>query len=324
MVLFKLLPGIVTSDIILFKRNNLTDHAIIINDLHKKYENNFYALKSLSLSIPSGIIFAILGPNGAGKSTLINIICGLVKKSAGSIKVLNEDIDINFKKIRSKIGLVPQELYTDMFETVSNTLDFSRGLFGFKKNPSLRDKILSDLSLMDKKNEKISNLSGGMKRRVLIAKALIHEPEILFLDEPTAGVDIEIRKSIWDMVKNIKNSGVTIILTSHYLKEVEEIADMISIIKDGEVKITDTKKNIFDNFANKKYIFKVSSIPDTKIDLGFNHYFNSDNMTLEINGNDHQIKELITILNKNKIQFFDIQTVESDLEDIFHELITKN
>ena len=324
MVLLMLLPGIVTSDIILFKRNNLTEHAIIINDLHKKYENNFYALKNLSLSIPSGIIFAILGPNGAGKSTLINIICGLVKKTAGSINVLNEDIDINFKKIRSKIGLVPQELYTDMFETVSNTLDFSRGLFGFKKNPSLRDKILSDLSLMDKKNEKISNLSGGMKRRVLIAKALIHEPEILFLDEPTAGVDIEIRKSIWDMVKNIKNSGVTIILTSHYLKEVEEIADMISIIKDGEVKITDTKKNIFDNFANKKYIFKVGSIPDTKIDLGFNHYFNSSNMTLEINGNDHDINELITILNKNKIQFFDIQTVESDLEDIFHELITKN
>ena len=319
-----LLPGIVTSDIILFKRNNLTEHAIIINDLHKKYENNFYALKNFSLSIPSGIIFAILGPNGAGKSTLINIICGLVKKSSGSINILNEDIDINFKKIRSKIGLVPQELYTDMFETVSNTLDFSRGLFGFKKNPSLRDKILSDLSLMDKKNEKISNLSGGMKRRVLIAKALIHEPEILFLDEPTAGVDIEIRKSIWDMVKNIKNSGVTIILTSHYLKEVEEIADMISIIKDGEVKITDTKKNIFDNFANKKYIFKVGSIPDTKIDLGFNHYFNSSNMTLEINGNDHDINELITILNKNKIQFFDIQTVESDLEDIFHELITKN
>ena len=324
MVLFMLLPGIVTSDIILIKRNNLTEHAIIINDLHKKYANNFHALKNFSLSIPSGIIFAILGPNGAGKSTLINIICGLVKKSSGSINILNEDIDINFKKIRSKIGLVPQELYTDMFETVSNTLDFSRGLFGFKKNPSLRDKILSDLSLMDKKNEKISNLSGGMKRRVLIAKALIHEPEILFLDEPTAGVDIEIRKSIWDMVKNIKNSGVTIILTSHYLKEVEEIADMISIIKDGEVKITDTKKNIFDNFANKKYIFKVSSIPDTKIDLGFNHYFNSDNMTLEINGNDHQINELITILNKNKIQFFDIQTVESDLEDIFHELITKN
>ena len=302
----------------------MTEHAIIINNLNKRYSSNFYALKNLNLSIPSGIIFAILGPNGAGKSTLINIICGLVKKSAGSIKVLNEDIDINFKKIRSKIGLVPQELYTDMFETVSNTLDFSRGLFGFKKNPSLRDKILSDLSLIDKKNEKISNLSGGMKRRVLIAKALIHEPEILFLDEPTAGVDIEIRKSIWDMVKNIKNSGVTIILTSHYLKEVEEIADMISIIKDGEVKITDTKKNIFDNFANKKYIFKVGSIPDTKIDLGFNHYFNSSNMTLEINGNDHHINELITILNKNKIQFFDIQTVESDLEDIFHELITKN
>ena len=302
----------------------MTEHAIIINNLNKRYSSNFYALKNLNLSIPSGIIIAILGPNGAGKSTLINIICGLVKKSAGSIKVLNEDIDINFKKIRSKIGLVPQELYTDMFETVSNTLDFSRGLFGFKKNPSLRDKILSDLSLMDKKNEKISNLSGGMKRRVLIAKALIHEPEILFLDEPTAGVDIEIRKSIWDMVKNIKNSGVTIILTSHYLKEVEEIADMISIIKDGEVKITDTKKNIFDNFANKKYIFKVSSIPDTKIDMDFNYHFNSDNMTLEINGNDHNINKLITILNKNKIQFFDIQTVESDLEDIFHELITKN
>ena len=324
MVLLMLLPGIVTSDIILFKRNNLTEHAIIINDLHKKYENNFYALKNFSLSIPSGIIFAILGPNGAGKSTLINIICGLVKKSSGSINILNEDIDINFKKIRSKIGLVPQELYTDMFETVSNTLDFSRGLFGFKKNPSLRDKILSDLSLIDKKNEKISNLSGGMKRRVLIAKALIHEPEILFLDEPTAGVDIEIRKSIWNLVTNIKNSGVTIILTSHYLKEVEEIADMISIVKDGEVKITDTKKNIFDNFANKKYIFKVGSIPDAKINLGFNHHFNADNMTLEVNGNNLYINELITILNKNKIQFHDIKTVESDLEDIFHELITKN
>ena len=302
----------------------MTKHAIVINNLNKKYSNNFYALKNLSLSIPSGIIFAILGPNGAGKTTLINIICGLVNKTSGNIKVFNDDIDINYKSVRSKIGLVPQELYTDMFETVSDTVDFSRGLFGLKQNSFLKEKILKDLSLTDKKFEKIANLSGGMKRRVLIAKALIHEPKILFLDEPTAGVDIEIRKSIWEMINSIKNSGVTIFLTSHYLQEVEEISDMISVIKDGEIKITDTKKNIFDTFSDKKYIFHLNSIPNKKIELDIEYKIDYEQKTLEISQKHNSIEELLKILSNNKIQFNDIQTNQSNLEDIFKDLIKRD
>ena len=302
----------------------MTEHAIIINNLNKRYSNNFYALKNLNLSIPSGVIFAILGPNGAGKTTLINIICGLVNKTSGNIKVLNDDIDINYKSVRSKIGLVPQELYTDMFETVSDTVDFSRGIFGLKQDSYLKEKILKDLSLTDKKFEKIANLSGGMKRRVLIAKALIHEPKILFLDEPTAGVDIEIRKSIWEMINSIKNSGVTIILTSHYLQEVEEISDMISVIKDGEIKITDTKKNIFDRFSNKKYIFHLDSIPNKKIELDFDYKIDYEQKTLEISQKHNSIEELLKILSNNKIQFNDIQTNQSNLEDIFKDLIKRD
>ena len=302
----------------------MTEHAIIINNLNKRYRNNFYALKNLNLSIPSGVIFAILGPNGAGKTTLINIICGLVNKTSGNIKVLNDDIDINYKSVRSKIGLVPQELYTDMFETVSDTIDFSRGLFGLKQDSYLKEKVLKDLSLTDKKFEKIANLSGGMKRRVLIAKALIHEPKILFLDEPTAGVDIEIRKSIWEMINSIKNSGVTIILTSHYLQEVEEISDMISVIKDGEIKITDTKKNIFDKFSDKKYIFHLDSIPNKKIELDIDYKIDYEQKTLEISQKYNSIEELLKILSDNKIKFNDIQTNQSNLEDIFKDLIKRN
>ena len=302
----------------------MTEHAIIINNLNKRYSNNFYALKNLNLSIPSGVIFAILGPNGAGKTTLINIICGLVNKTSGNIKVLNDDIDINYKSVRSKIGLVPQELYTDMFETVSDTIDFSRGLFGLKQDSYLKEKVLKDLSLTDKKFEKIANLSGGMKRRVLIAKALIHEPKILFLDEPTAGVDIEIRKSIWEMINSIKNSGVTIILTSHYLQEVEEISDMISVIKDGEIKITDTKKNIFDKFSDKKYIFHLDSIPNKKIELDIDYKIDYEQKTLEISQKYNSIEELLKILSNNKIKFNDIQTNQSNLEDIFKDLIKRN
>lgn len=302
----------------------MTEHAIIINNLNKRYRNNFYALKNLNLTIPSGVIFAILGPNGAGKTTLINIICGLVNKTSGNIKVLNDDIDINYKSVRSKIGLVPQELYTDMFETVSDTIDFSRGLFGLKQDYYLKEKVLKDLSLTDKKFEKIANLSGGMKRRVLIAKALIHEPKILFLDEPTAGVDIEIRKSMWEMINSIKNTGVTIILTSHYLQEVEEISDMISVIKDGEIKITDTKKNIFDKFSDKKYIFHLDSIPSNKIDLNLDYKIDFEKKTLEISQKYNSIEELFKILSDNKIKFNDIQTNQSNLEDIFKDLIKRN
>lgn len=302
----------------------MTKHAIVINNLNKKYSNNFYALKNLNITIPTGVIFAILGPNGAGKSTLINIICGLVNKTSGNIKVLDDDLDINYKNVRSKIGLVPQELYTDMFETVSDTIDFSRGLFGLKQNSFLKEKVLKDLSLTDKKFEKIANLSGGMKRRVLIAKALIHEPKILFLDEPTAGVDIEIRKSIWEMINSIKNSGVTIILTSHYLQEVEEISDMISVIKDGEIKITDTKKNIFDKFSDKKYIFHLDTIPNKKINLDVEYKINYEQKTLEISQKNNSIEELFKILSNNKIKFNDIQTNQSNLEDIFKDLIKRS
>ena len=221
----------------------MNDNQIIINNLSKIYDNGFNALKKINLSIRKGEIFAMLGPNGAGKTTLISIICGIVKPSSGKVTVDSHDIIDDYRETRSRIGLVPQELTLEQFETVFNNVSYSRGLYGKKTDATHIEKILRQLSLWDKKDLRLRQLSGGMKRRVLIAKALSHEPSILFLDEPTAGVDVELRKDMWKIVENLRKTGVTIILTTHYIEEAEAIADRVGVINQGEIIIVEEKKN---------------------------------------------------------------------------------
>ncbi len=225
---------------------------IFIRQLSKTYSSGFHALKSVDLDIQRGEIFALLGPNGAGKTTLISIICGIVTASSGTVTADGHDIVKDFRAARAKIGLVPQELSTDAFETVWSTVSFSRGLFGKPANPAYIEKVLRDLSLWDKKDSKIMALSGGMKRRVLIAKALSHEPRILFLDEPTAGVDVELRKGMWDMVRELRQNGVTIILTTHYIEEAEEMADRIGVISKGELILVEDKAVLMRKLGKKQ------------------------------------------------------------------------
>ena len=220
----------------------MSDNQIVISKLSKVYDNNFLALKNINLNIKKGEIFAMLGPNGAGKTTLISIICGIVKPSSGKVTVENFDIIDEYREARSRIGLVPQELTLEQFETVFNNVSYSRGLYGKKPNPDYIEKILTQLSLWEKKDFNLRQLSGGMKRRVLIAKALSHEPQILFLDEPTAGVDVELRKEMWKVVKSLRETGVTIILTTHYIEEAEAIADRVGVINQGELIIVEKKK----------------------------------------------------------------------------------
>ena len=222
----------------------MSQNQIIINNLSKVYDNGFKALKKINLSIKKGEIFAMLGPNGAGKTTLISIICGIVNPSSGNVTVEEFDIIKNYRETRSKIGLVPQELTLEQFETVFNNVSYSRGLYGKKPNPKHIEKILKELSLWDKKDLRLRQLSGGMKRRVLIAKALSHEPSILFLDEPTAGVDVELRRDMWKVVENLKKTGVTIILTTHYIDEAEAIADRVGVINQGEIIVVDETKEL--------------------------------------------------------------------------------
>ena len=222
----------------------MSDTQIVISNLSKVYENGFNALKNINLSIKKGEIFAMLGPNGAGKTTLISIICGIVNPTSGEVKVDNFDIINDYRETRSKIGLVPQELTLEQFETVFNNVSYSRGLYGKKPSPSHIENILKQLSLWDKKDLRLRQLSGGMKRRVLIAKALSHEPSILFLDEPTAGVDVELRKDMWKIVENLRKTGVTIILTTHYIEEAEAIADRVGVINQGEIIIVDNTKAV--------------------------------------------------------------------------------
>src|SRR5271170_7938754 len=226
--------------------------VISIQNLTKTYKTGFQALKAVDLEIRRGEIFALLGPNGAGKTTLISIICGIVNPSSGVVRADGHDIIRDFRAARSKIGLVPQELATDMFETVWDTVSFSRGLFGKAPNPTYIEKVLRDLSLWDKKDAKIRALSGGMKRRVMIAKALSHEPQILFLDEPTAGVDVELRRAMWEMVRSLRENGVTIILTTHYIEEAEEMADRIGIINKGELILVEEKAALMAKLGEKK------------------------------------------------------------------------
>jgi ABC-2 type transport system ATP-binding protein len=303
--------------------------VISIQNLSKTYATGFRALNNVSLDIRPGEIFALLGPNGAGKTTLISIVCGIVNASAGSVSVAGHDIVKDYRAARSLIGLVPQELTTDAFETVWATVSFSRGLWGKPKNPAHVEKVLKDLSLWDKKDNKIMTLSGGMKRRVLIAKALSHEPQILFLDEPTAGVDVELRKDMWRLVRSMRAAGVTIILTTHYIDEAEEMADRIGVMSKGEIILVENKAELMRKLGKKQLTLHLLAglevIPDelaahrlTLADGGESLHYTYDTQS-ERTG----ITALLQDLNKAGIRFKDLDTSQSSLEDIFVDLVRK-
>ena len=300
---------------------------ISINNLNKKYLGGFEALKNISLEINKGEIFALLGPNGAGKTTLISIISGISIASSGEVKVNNYDVIKDSLKTKSIIGLVPQEVSIEQFETVLGTVNFSRGLFGKKKNPTYVEGILKQLSLWEKRNSRIIELSGGMKRRVLIAKALSHEPLVLFLDEPTAGVDVELRKDMWNIIKNLKKKGVTIILTTHYIEEAENIADRIGVINDGKILLIEEKeflmkkmgKKILNIFINKPLDIIPNSL--TKYALKLSDDGKTLTYTYDINKDRTGITMLLNDLSNEQIQLKDIQTKQSSLEDIFVNIV---
>lgn len=300
---------------------------IKIQNLSKTYASGLAALKNINLEIMRGEIFALLGPNGAGKTTLIGAICGIVNPSAGNVSVNGHDIVTDFRAARSLIGLVPQELTTDAFETVWDTVTFSRGLFGKPKNPAHIDKVLKDLSLWDRRQSKILTLSGGMKRRVMIAKALSHEPQILFLDEPTAGVDVELRKGMWDVVRGLRASGVTIILTTHYLEEAEEMADRIGVIRKGEIIVVERKVELMRKLGKKQLSVDLQApiehIPEPL--AGYNLTIANGGETLVYNYDTQSertgITSLLNDLRDAGIRFRDIETKQSSLEDIFVELL---
>src|SRR5829696_1616752 len=301
--------------------------VISVSNLSKTYASGFHALKSINLDIRQGEIFALLGPNGAGKTTLISIICGIVVPSEGSVSVDGHDIAADYRAARSMIGLVPQELTTDAFESVWNTVSFSRGLFGKPSNPQHIEKVLKDLSLWDKRDSKIMTLSGGMKRRVLIAKALSHEPQILFLDEPTAGVDVELRKAMWQLVRSLRAAGVTIILTTHYIDEAEEMADRIGVINHGEIILVEEKAELMHKLGKKQLKLhlhkRIEAIPD---ELAYRHLSLADEGTALIYTYDTQgartgITALLRDLSERGITFKDLNTTQSSLEDIFVDLV---
>jgi ABC-2 type transport system ATP-binding protein len=300
---------------------------ISVSDLTKTYASGFQALKKISLEIRPGEIFALLGPNGAGKTTLINIICGIVNPTKGVVMADGHDIISDYRVARSRIGLVPQELSTDAFETVCATVSFSRGLFGKPANPAYIEKVLKDLSLWDKKDSTIMTLSGGMKRRVMIAKALSHEPRILFLDEPTAGVDVELRQGMWEMVRSLRATGVTIILTTHYIEEAEEMADRIGVISKGEIILVEDKATLMNKLGKKQLTLhlrrRLDSIPD---ELAGNHLELSNDgnelvYTFDAQGDRTGIAALMRQLSELGIDFKDLQTSQSSLEEIFVSLV---
>jgi ABC-2 type transport system ATP-binding protein len=300
---------------------------ISVIKLNKTYDSGFKALKDVDLEINKGEIFALLGPNGAGKTTLISAICGIVNPTSGEVIADGHNIISDFREARKKIGLVPQELSTDMFESVWNTVSFSRGIFGKPANPGYIEKILRNLSLWEKKDSKIMTLSGGMKRRVMIAKALSHEPAILFLDEPTAGVDVELRRDMWEMVHGLREDGVTIILTTHYIEEAEEIADRIGVINKGEIVVVEEKEELMKKLGKKQLTLHLQNpISEIPVEL--------DDYALEIIAEGHQLlytfdaqKEntgivpLLRLLNECEIEFKDLNTSESSLEEIFVSLV---
>ncbi len=301
--------------------------VISIKNLGKTYGSGLRALKNINLDIRRGEIFALLGPNGAGKTTLISVICGIVTPSEGTVLVDGHDILSEFRAARSKIGLVPQELANMPFESVLATLQFSRGLFGKPDNPAIIEKLLRDLSLWDKRHEKIMALSGGMKRRVLIAKALVHEPEILFLDEPTAGVDVELRHDMWGMVRDLRASGVTIILTTHYIDEAEEMADRIGVINNGEIGVVEDKTVLMNKLGKKQLTLTLqqplNSIPTDLADypLTLSADGNCLTYTFDVHQEHTGIPELLRKLGKHGIDFKDLHSSESSLEDIFVSLV---
>jgi ABC-2 type transport system ATP-binding protein len=304
------------------------DTAIKITALKKIYDNGFKALNEIHLEIQRGEIFALLGPNGAGKTTLINTVCGIVQPTSGTVSILGYDNLAEYRKARAAVGLVPQELATDSFETVWNTVTFSRGLFGKAKNPSYIEDILKRLSLWDKKDEQIRRLSGGMKRRVMVAKALSHEPEVLFLDEPTAGVDVELRKSMWAQVRSLRETGITIILTTHYIEEAQEMADRVGIINQGSLILTEDKNTLMQKMGKRQMIFVLRE-PLITIPSGLGTY----PLTLEEDDNggkliltydaetENDISDVLDNLKSNGIRPKDIYSHQSSLEEIFIELV---
>src|ERR1700687_3044098 len=304
--------------------------AISVEHLNKTYASGFQALKNINLDIRHGEIFALLGPNGAGKTTLINVICGIVKPSTGSVSVDGHDILSDYRAARAMIGLVPQELTTDAFETPPATMRFSRGLFGKPANPGHIEKVLRDLSLWDKKDSRIMTLSGGMKRRVLIAKALAHEPQILFLDEPTAGVDVELRKDMWQLVRSLRAAGVTIILTTHYIEEAEEMADRVGVINKGEIILVENKVELMRKLGRKQLTLELRDRIDAIPAALAVHQLSlaADGKELiysyDTKGEHTGITALLDDLDKAGIRFKDLQTTQSSLEDIFVSLVRKD
>jgi ABC-2 type transport system ATP-binding protein len=302
---------------------------ISVSNLSKTYASGFKALKNINLEIGRGEIFALLGPNGAGKTTLISIICGIANPTRGSVTVGGHDILRSYRAARSLIGLVPQELHTDAFETVWATVSFSRGLFGKPKNPAHIEKVLKDLSLWDKKDSKILTLSGGMKRRVMIAKALSHEPQILFLDEPTAGVDVELRKGMWEVVRGLRASGVTIILTTHYIEEAEEMADRVGVINRGEIILVEDKASLMRKLGKKRLTLHLQNSIDA-VPPALGHYkleLSDDGRELiydyDTRSEHTGITSLLSDLRNAGIRFSDLDTTQSSLEDIFVSLVSR-
>jgi ABC-2 type transport system ATP-binding protein len=300
---------------------------ISVFELTKTYASGFQALKNIKLEIRPGEIFALLGPNGAGKTTLISIICGIVNPTRGIVMADGHDVISDFRAARSKIGLVPQELSTDSFETVWATVSFSRGLFGKPADPAYIETVLRDLSLWDKKDSKIMTLSGGMKRRLMIAKALSHEPKILFLDEPTAGVDVELRRGMWEMVRSLRATGVTIILTTHYLEEAEEMADRIGVISKGEIILVEDKAALLNKLGKKQLALRLQTRLDSiPVELaGYHLDLSVDGnelvYTFDAQGDRTGIAALMRQLSELGIDFKDLQTSQSSLEEIFVNLV---
>ncbi len=303
------------------------ENIISVSGLNKTYASGFQALKHVDLEIRRGEIFALLGPNGAGKTTLINIICGIVNASAGRVLADGHDIAKEYRVARASIGLVPQELTNDAFESVWNTVNFSRGLFGKAPNPSYLEKVLKDLALWDKKDNKIMTLSGGMKRRVLIAKALSHEPKILFLDEPTAGVDVDLRRDMWVMVRHLRENGVTIILTTHYIEEAEEMADRIGIISKGEIILVEDKVALMQKLGKKQLILvlqrPLEALPPAlaSFELELSGAGTKLVYTFDAKADPSAIARLLKALTDLSLDLKDLQTTESSLEDIFVGLL---
>ena len=300
-----------------------------VSGLRKTYATGFEALKNVDLEIRRGEIFALLGPNGAGKTTLINIICGVVNPSSGTVVADGHDVIRDYRAARKKIGLVPQELTTDAFETVWGTTSFSRGLFGKPANPAHIEKVLRELSLWDKKDSKIMTLSGGMKRRVMIAKALSHEPEILFLDEPSAGVDVELRRDMWNVVRALRDGGVTVILTTHYIQEAEEMADRIGVINHGEIVLVEEKAALMKKLGKKQLTLTLhdalKSIPEAlgKFDLELGQDGNELIYTFDGSKETTGIADLLKALDQAGVEFTDLQTKQSSLEEIFVDLVRR-